>query len=76
MLGLTVATLDVIALTERFLGDAGTLPPAELRALDAVRLAGAKMVGPRLEAVVAYDGRMYDAARAAGLPVARLGAPQ
>jgi predicted nucleic acid-binding protein len=47
-----------------------------LATLDAIHLAGAKMVGPGLEAVVTYDGRMYDAARAAGLPVARPGAPR
>jgi predicted nucleic acid-binding protein len=71
-----LATLDVMVLTDRLLDDAGTLPPAELATLDAIHLAGAKMVGPGLEAVVTYDGRMYDAARAAGLPVARPGAPR
>ena len=68
-----LATLDILALTDRLLDEAGTLPPPELRTLDAIHLAGARMIGAKLEAVLTYDGRMYDAARAAGLPVARPG---
>jgi uncharacterized protein len=69
-----LATLDVLALTDRLLDQAGLMPPAELRTLDAIHLAAAKTVGPHLTAVVTYDARMVDAARQAGLPVARPGA--
>jgi predicted nucleic acid-binding protein len=69
-----LATLDILALTDRLLDQAGLVPPAELRTLDAIHLAAAKTVGPQLTAVVTYDARMVDAARQAGLPVARPGA--
>ena len=69
-----LSTLDILELTDRLLDSAGTLPPAELRTLDSIHLTAAKVVGPRLEALVTYDNRMYDAARAAGLPAARPGA--
>jgi uncharacterized protein len=69
-----LATLDILALTDRLLDQAGVVLPAELRTLDAIHLAAAKMVGPQLMAVVTYDARMVDAARQAGLPVARPGA--
>jgi predicted nucleic acid-binding protein len=69
-----LATLDILTLTDRLLDQAGVMPPAELRTLDAIHLAAAKTVGPQLTAVVTYDARMVDAARQAGLPVARPGA--
>lgn len=69
-----LATLDILALTDRQLDQAGVLPPAGLRTLDAIHLVAAKTVGPTLTAVVTYDARMFEAARQAGLPVARPGA--
>jgi uncharacterized protein len=46
---------------------AAELPPPTLRALDAIHLATALAVRDELEAVVTYDTRLADAARAAGL---------
>lgn len=42
----------------------------ELRSLDALHLAVARMLGPDLAGVVAYDRRLLDAAAAAGIPTA------
>ncbi len=39
------------------------------RALDAIHIASALTLGEELEAVVTYDARMAEAARAAGLRV-------
>jgi predicted nucleic acid-binding protein len=48
---------------------AAELRPATLRALDAIHLATALALGDELAAFVTYDGRLADAARAAGLEV-------
>ena len=69
-----LATLGILALNDRLLDQAGVMPPAQLRTLDAIHLTAAKTVGPQLTAVVTYDAGMVDAARQAGLPVARPGA--
>lgn len=45
----------------------------DLRTLDAIHLASAELVGPRLTAVVTYDRRMAEVARQMGLPVATPG---
>jgi hypothetical protein len=51
------------------LHDAGTLPPPELRCLDAIHLATALRLGEELARFVAYNTRLADAARAVGLTV-------
>lgn len=43
--------------------------PGTLKTLDAIHLATALELGPELDALVTYDGRLADAARALGLPV-------
>ena len=48
---------------------AGQLPSPSLRSLGALHLATAMEIGDGLEAVVAYDERLADAARAASLEV-------
>ena len=48
---------------------AGTMVPTELRSLDALHLATALELGDDLDAVVAYDARLIEGARAAGLSV-------
>lgn len=67
--------LRLLAVDIPTLDSAGVLPPVELRSLDAVHLAAVEGVRARLRAVVTYDVRMLDAARAAGLPVAHPGRP-
>jgi predicted nucleic acid-binding protein len=47
---------------------AGTNLPGALRTLDAIHLADAQILGDSLDTLIAYDKRMLDVARAAGLP--------
>ena len=61
--------LDLIRLDSRILEDAATLSPAELRSLDAIHLACARVVGAELRAIVTYDARMSRAAQSLGMPV-------
>jgi predicted nucleic acid-binding protein len=46
------------------------MEPPELRSLDAIHLASAAILGPSVRQIVTYDGRMADAAAAAGWTVA------
>jgi predicted nucleic acid-binding protein len=62
-----VASLDLLAIDDAILDVAGRLKPLELRTLDAVHLASAHVLGPALGAVVAYDARLIEGARAARL---------
>lgn len=62
--------VDLIRLDDALLDAAGMLEPVGLRSLDAVHLAAAQLVAPELRAVVTYDRRMADAARALGFAVA------
>ena len=48
---------------------AGSLEPAQLRTLDALHLAAALELGDDLDALVTYDTRMIEGARAAGIAV-------
>ncbi|HSV66670.1 MAG TPA: PIN domain-containing protein [Mycobacteriales bacterium] len=61
-----------IPLTDR-VRDAATAVPGRLRSLDAIHVASAELLGSELTALVTYDKRIADAARAAGLPVAMPG---
>ena len=54
---------------------AATLEPPTLRALDAIHLATAVMMGAEIAAFVTYDRRLFAAALAAGLPAAAPGQP-
>jgi predicted nucleic acid-binding protein len=62
--------LDVMEFVEfdrELLETAAALGPPTLRSLDAIHLASAMRLGEELGAVVTYDVRMQDAARALGL---------
>ncbi len=48
---------------------AGAVPPPSLRSLDAIHLASAESLAEELAALVTYDHRLADAARARGLQV-------
>lgn len=65
-----LATLAVVGISDAIAERAALLRPSTLRSLDAVHLATALLAGP-LEAFVAYDDRLLQAARDAGLSVAR-----
>ena len=64
--------VSVVQLSGRTLELAALLPPAALRALDAVHLATALMVED-LDVVLGYDRRLLDAASGAGLRTASPG---
>lgn len=49
---------------------AGEIAPSTIRSLDAIHLATALRLADELEAIVTYDQRMIEGARALGLPVA------
>lgn len=48
---------------------AGRLPEPTLRSLDAIHLASAILMRNEIDAVITYDNRLADAAKAEGLPV-------
>jgi len=57
-------TVSLIRVSDRVLGLAGELPPAELRSLDAIHLATVQLLGQDFGRVVTYDERFAEAARA------------
>jgi predicted nucleic acid-binding protein len=59
--------VDLIGVSDRFLDAAATLDPPTLRTLDAIHLVTALSVGDDLDAVVTYDKRITEAARALGI---------
>jgi uncharacterized protein len=61
--------LAVIELDPDVAESAGRIGPSTLRSLDAVHLASVRALGSELEALMTYDARVADAARAAGLTV-------
>jgi predicted nucleic acid-binding protein len=63
-------SLHLIPITGALLDQAGRLAPSTLRSLDAIHLASALLLQDDLEAFVAYDDRLLDAASALGMPVA------
>ncbi len=48
--------------------DAAALLPRGVRALDAVHVASAQILGGTLELLITYDKRMFDVSRSLGLP--------
>lgn len=65
-----LSRLHMVRLSRELLDAAAGLGPAVLRSLDAIHLAAARRV-PDLDAVVAYDRRMLDAAEQLGLRTER-----
>jgi hypothetical protein len=63
-----LAKLDLVPLNSRLLDTAATIVPRELRTLDAIHLAAAR-IAPDLRQLVTYDGRLTEAAIAAGIAV-------
>ncbi len=62
--------VDRITLGSQLVEKAGTLIPPGMRTLDALHIAAALELGDELEALVAYDRRLLDAAAAHQLPTA------
>ncbi len=69
-----LSRIATIALDPGVAGIAGALGPPALRTLDAVHLASAAVLAEDLEALVTYDRRLTEAAKALGLPTAAPGA--
>jgi len=66
---LVLSRMTLLPLNRACVTAAGLLQPRELRALDALHIAAAMTVGPRLRGLVTYDVRQQAAARHAGLSV-------
>jgi PIN domain. len=64
-----LARFELVELDRALVEAAANAGPAALRSLDAIHLASALRVGDSLAALVTYDTRLADAARAAGLTV-------
>lgn len=64
-----LASLTFIDLDAELAEAAGVVEPRTLRSLDAIHLASAWAVREELDALVTYDVRLADAARAAGMTV-------
>lgn len=62
--------VTLVAIDDEILNRAGDLEPRAMRSLDAIHLATALRLADDLDALVTYDRRMIEAARALGLPVA------
>ena len=61
-----LARLELIRVSDRILTAAGTLPPPELRSLEAIHLVTAQELGDSLSRVVTYDNRLAAAASSMG----------
>jgi uncharacterized protein len=61
--------LAIVELDRAVAEAAGQVAPPTLRSLDAVHLATALAIREELEALITYDARLAEAARAAGLEV-------
>lgn len=64
-----LAAVSYLRLDRSIAQQAGDIEPSGLRSLDAIHLASALALAPEIEALVTYDARLAEAARAYGLPV-------
>ena len=64
-----LARFELVRINDRVLAAAGALLPPDIRSLDAIHLATAKLLGQELRRIVTYDDRMASAARALGMMV-------
>jgi predicted nucleic acid-binding protein len=67
--GATLQHIHLVELDRAIVGRAAVVGPGPLRTLDAIHLATALELGSDLDALVTYDGRLADAARALGISV-------
>lgn len=68
-----IRALNLLAVSDDLLDEAGEVGTDALRALDAIHVVSAQAYGSELEALVTYDHRMIAAANALKLPVAHPG---
>ena len=64
--GDVLARLDLVRINGKVLTRAAAMDPPDLLTLDAIHLATAALFGRSLRRFVCYDGRLADAAKAAG----------
>lgn len=62
-----LASIQLLRIDDAILIDAAALRPHHLRSLDAIHLASARALRGDLDAVVAYDERLLEAAKLLGL---------
>lgn len=62
-----LASIQILRIDDAILSEAASLRPHSLRSLDAIHLASARALRSDLDAVVAYDERMLEAAKLLGL---------
>jgi predicted nucleic acid-binding protein len=62
-----ILRIDLVRVNDRVLDAAGSLPPVELRSLDAIHIATAQQLGSDLGQLVTYDARMAAAAERLGM---------
>ncbi len=62
--------IQLVRVNDQVLTDAGQMRPNELRSLDAIHLASARLLGTAVRLIVTYDERMAAAAQQAGWSVA------
>ena len=68
-----LARVDLVRVNDRVLSLAGNLLPFDLRSLDAIHLATARLLGPAMRDFVTYDRRMAAVAATLGFRVAAPG---
>jgi len=64
-----LANMLIVEVDELVAESAAAAQPTSMRTLDAIHLASALSLAPELDALITYDNRLADAARAAGLTV-------
>lgn len=62
--------IQLVRVNDHVLNDAGQMQPNELRSLDAIHLASARLLGTAVRLIVTYDDRLAAAAQQAGWSVA------
>lgn len=67
---LVLDRVEVVGIDDAVIESAGRLPDTGLRSLDALHLATALLIREDVDALLTYDERLADAARAHGLAVA------
>src|SRR3984957_10986884 len=55
---LVLRRIQLLRINDRVLGEAGQMTPTELRSLDAIHLASARLLGAAVKQIVTYDERM------------------
>ena len=66
---LLLARISLLRLDDALLDEAAALNGGNLRSLDAIHLAAARVLGEGLTELITYDRRMADAAQTLGLAV-------